>query len=92
MTVGRFREPSSWKAINNVCPGEHVFKSTDRITIHMNQNQSWSWWPSGLIKAPTVWCDLWPYIYWGCGFEFHWGHDWTAYPCKAINQLYSCQN
>ncbi len=57
-----------------------------------------------------VWCDLWPGhvpglgvrilgqdMYWGCGCESHWGHGWSAYPCRAIsycrfNQLYSCQS
>ncbi len=23
--------------------------------------------------------------YWGGGFESHWGHGWSVYPCKAIN-------
>ncbi len=46
-----------------------------------------SWRPSGLrcllsgvIHGQDMYC--------GCGFESHWGHGWSSYPCKVINVLY----
>ncbi len=80
----------------DVCPACLLPSPSLTLCRPSHLEQSWSWWPSGLrhlLSGVIHGQDM----YWGCGFESHWGHGWSVYPCRAItycrfNQLYCCQS